>query len=288
MADKEQQENQHGGNIVIIGPRNSGKTTYLAGLSYWPKLRDVLQKKSAYKVQALNQDAKKLQEKAENIILEGESLEPTNPKIPVFEIPAYLFRIEVKRRFAKPEPIDLVIKDYAGEIFDEFNLNSMKAEHREFWQECLIPDVAGCLILLSEWQRKDDRRYNQILNALTDLIDEQERTENFRLAVAISKCERGELWPGRIEPQIDIFGSHLPQTKAVLESKIPSHNLQFYALSTFGVLSRNNPRPNRIDEVGAQGEPCSVLREPNKWKPYNMIAPLYWLSTGKRIGANVK
>jgi hypothetical protein len=95
----------------------------------------------------------------------------------------------------------------------------------------------------------------------------------------MSKCERGEIWPGRIDPETDLFSVHLPQTLHTLKERILPKNLRLYAMSTFGVLGRNNPRPNRIDLLGKEGT-ASVLREAARWRPYNLIEPLYWLSKG--------
>ena len=39
------------GNIVVIGPRRSGKTTYLAALSYLPALRSRKGKESNFKIE---------------------------------------------------------------------------------------------------------------------------------------------------------------------------------------------------------------------------------------------
>ncbi|HEY9706347.1 MAG TPA: hypothetical protein V6C58_28180, partial [Allocoleopsis sp.] len=62
---------------------------------------------------------------------------------------------------------------------------------------------------------------------------------------------------------------------------ISAHNLKFFAISTFGVLDRTDPRPNRI--ILTNDDSAAVLREPNVWDPYNIIAPIYWLDTGKMI-----
>ncbi|MFM6308914.1 MAG: hypothetical protein ACKPGB_11680, partial [Dolichospermum sp.] len=67
------------GNIRVIGPRSSGKTTYLAALAYQPARSS--RKNKNFQVQPLNDDTKNLADKAENIILEGNSLEPTNTKV---------------------------------------------------------------------------------------------------------------------------------------------------------------------------------------------------------------
>ncbi len=145
--------------------------------------------------------------------------------------------------------------------------------------------MVGWLIMLPGWEDEDDN-YSGVVEILTKLIDDSDRLEDLRLAVAMSKCERGELWPGRIEPEIDLFQKRLTRTRSILRKKIPRKNLRFYALSTFGVLDpERDPRPNRISIPG--DKEGAVLRYPGLWKPYNMIAPLYWLNTGKRLGGNV-
>ncbi|NEP03034.1 MAG: hypothetical protein F6K58_31175 [Symploca sp. SIO2E9] len=274
------------GNIFVIGPRKSGKTTYLAGLAYWSQRKMALKQKT-FKVHPLNEDARHLEEQAKNIILPQASLEGTRiPLGGVSDLPVYSFQIEVNRRLHKTETINLVVKDSAGEIFDGLESGFINYEHEDLFEEYLSRDVGGCLIFLTGWQGDSDDSYVQKLSGFTKLIDFYERNKDLRVAVAISKCERGELWPGRLDPEIDLFDVHLPQTKLLLRSEIPPENLRFFALSTFGVLGRNDPRPNRINEPGWDGA-MSVLREPNKWQPYSIFSPLYWLSTGKRIGQNV-
>jgi hypothetical protein len=100
----------------------------------------------------------------------------------------------------------------------------------------------------------------------------------------MSKCERGEIWPGRLDPEIDLFGVHLRETTKTLREKVIPQNLRFFALSTFGVLGKDNPRPNREDRMKGE-EPASVIRQPNSWQPYNLIEPLYWLSKKPNQGA---
>ncbi|MGB3639365.1 MAG: hypothetical protein WBA39_17585 [Rivularia sp. (in: cyanobacteria)] len=269
------------GNIRVIGPRGSGKTTYLAALAYQPA--KAVGKTKNLDIQAINDDTRRLAEKAENIILEGGSLEPTGVLVrTIDDVPIYAFNIEIKQAFKGQEKITLAIRDYPGEIFDELEQDKINNIQAEFIDECLAKDVAGCLIMLTEWKKGTDKFYSRVLQRFTEEMDRKERINDLRLAVVMSKCERGELWPGRIDPEIDLFDVHLPKTKAVLKKNIPSENLRFYAISTFGVLGRNNPRPNRIEEWGTDGR-NSVLREANRWQPYGLISPLYWLSTGKRM-----
>ncbi|MDJ0902163.1 MAG: hypothetical protein QNJ55_25510 [Xenococcus sp. MO_188.B8] len=271
------------GKICIIGPRSSGKTTYLAGLAYWPDKQRQDKRSSRFEITAFG-DAEKLKEKAENIICQGASLEPTDIKGGIDGAPLYQFRITIKHLLKKPDDIDLMVRDYPGEIFEELASGRSNSLHDEFLEECL-KNVQGCLMLLADWTKEADKFYSQALKEFTKKLDKKGRLNDFRIAVAMSKCERGELWSGRLDPEIDIFDLHLPKTKNTLQSKILRQNLQFYAISTFGVLKRHDPRPNRKDKLGKDSS-HAVLREAELWKPYNMIAPLYWLSEGKRIDAN--
>lgn len=276
------------GNICIIGPRSSGKTTYLAGLAYWPDKKRTSKKSSLFKVEAIG-DAKELVTKAEDIICEGASLPPTDILGGIHEAPLYQFQIQIKtpitRLLKKPDEINLVVRDYPGEVFDDLASGTSNPLHEEFLDECLVPDMDGCLLLLSEWTPGTDKFYSKVIEKFIELMDRQSRIDNFRLAVAMSKCERGELWPGRLDPETDIFELYLPRTRNLLRDSIPKNNLQFYATSTFGVLRRNDPRPNRIDRPGKNGR-HAVLRQAKYWRPYAMIAPLYWLSQGRRMRAD--
>ncbi|MCM0591706.1 MAG: hypothetical protein ACSI46_18265 [Gloeotrichia echinulata DVL01] len=268
------------GNIRIIGQHGSGKTTYLAALAYWQYKNKQEGKKVNFTINPLNDDTKTLARRSEDIILQGLTLQPDEVIGGIDTLPFYSFKIEIKPALGKPEEIILAVRDYPGEIFEELDSGSTNPLHQEFIDECFVGDVAGCLILLNEWKSGTDKFYRRVLDRFTHLMESYGRGNNLRLAIAMSKCERGELWPGRLEPEIDLFDRHFPETTALLRQRIPPNNLQFYAISTFGVLRRNDPRPNRVDELGTK---FSFLRDKEKWQPYGVISPLYWLSTGKRM-----
>lgn len=267
------------GNVCVIGPRSSGKTTYLAALAY--KGKGGRQSKN-FKIIPGNDDTRNLKEKAEEIICEGEGFEPNvigqNGINNVSDLPVYLFNIEIKPNLvSKSEVFQLTVRDYPGEVFEKIeNPKLSDSVHQEFINECLNKDVLGCLILLTSWDKGIDNFYSRVMTRFIELMGHHDRTHDLRLAIAMSKCERGELWPGRIDPETDLFKVHLPKTREILREEIRSENLSFYAISTFGVLSRNDPRPNRIDDQGKDRK-ASVLREPKHWQPYNIIEPLYWL-----------
>ncbi|MCC5896389.1 MAG: hypothetical protein JJU32_00535 [Phormidium sp. BM_Day4_Bin.17] len=267
------------GNICIIGPRASGKTTYLAGLSYFAEAKGSGRN---YTITPVNEDSKELTINAENTILQGLSVEPTrlgDGIQTVDDLPYYSFVIEANRGLFRPKTsIQLNVRDYPGEVFEQIiNANEEDSIHEEFIDECLMPDVDGGLLLFTEWESSSDRFYSQLMARFLEMLDERGRLDNYRLAVAMSKCERGEIWPGRLDPEIDLFGVYLKKTLNILKRGLPPKNLRFFAMSTFGVLGKYNPRPNRVNAFGSDGR-ASILRDPPCWNPYNLLEPLYWLN----------
>ena len=266
------------GNICIIGPRASGKTTYLAGLCYYSEYGG---SRSKYIVSPLNDESWELKYQAEETLLKGLSFDATGNYVhTVDDLNYYSFKIEVKRGLFQPRSVQIIlnVRDYPGEVFENI-LYASKTDsiHEEFINECLMPDVVGCLLLFTEWESSKDDFYSKLIRRFLELMDEHGRIHNYRLAVVMSKCERGEIWPGRMDPETDLFGVYLKKTLNTLKEGIPKQNLRFFALSTFGVLGDHDPRPNRDDALGSGGR-ASTLRKSACWKPYNLIEPLCWLN----------
>jgi energy-coupling factor transporter ATP-binding protein EcfA2 len=273
------------GNIVVIGPTAAGKTTYLAALSYFKEHK---QGKKLFTVNPQNPATRILAEKAENILKQAADLDRTviGQEIEsVDDLPFYSFGITAKPYwYSSTETFQLTARDYPGEVFEAIaSPSARKPIHEDFINECFT-DVIGCLIMLTGWEPGTDNFYNRIMKQFLKLMDERGRSQNLKLAIVMSKCERGEIWPGRLDPEIDLFGVHLRETTKTLREKVIPQNLRFFALSTFGVLGKDNPRPNREDRMKGE-EPASVIREPDLWQPYNLIEPLYWLSKKQNQGA---
>ena len=99
-----------------------------------------MNKRSLFEVEPIGDDAKNLRDKAENIILGSASLDPTRieENQSVDDLPVYQFILSVKRRFKKAEDINLVVRDYAGEIFDELHTGNSITKHQEFLEEYIV------------------------------------------------------------------------------------------------------------------------------------------------------
>ncbi|MDJ0510290.1 MAG: hypothetical protein QNJ64_13705 [Crocosphaera sp.] len=285
-------------NIAIIGPRASGKTTYLAALLHHAEKKMLTNKKSSYTVTAQTLEARQLQRAAEQLLKGGVELEPTKLGYniqTVYDLPFYSFTIErnisvfnklfnvVNGLFNHKrisEKFQITTRDYPGEIFDDLAESNLLGDDKEAFVKDCFDDKRGGLMMLAAWKSGSDIYYHSLLNNFLHIMNLTGNTEDYKMAVVMSKCERIELWPGRLNPEFDLFEVHLPKTRALLRKYLPSENLKFYAISSFGVLGENDPRPNRMN-INQYGLVESVLRETSKWQPYNIVEPLYWLSTGK-------
>jgi GTPase SAR1 family protein len=267
----------NGGNIAIVGPRKSGKTTYLAGLAYHSHHED--QQGIKYTITIQNEDSKNLKEEAERILLPQKDFKGTNKRDKtVFQLPYFGFFIDYKpSRFKASQRITITTRDYSGELFDDLEKSSFLSNEDEEFVKDFFTNKIGCIVLLTSWELGADNKYHNMLKNFLEIMDRNNVDSNYKIAVVMTKCETGEIWTGRFEPERDLFDVHLKKTKDLLRQKLKPNTLKFFALSTFGILSQTDPRPNRLDRI-VKGEPASVLRQPEVWKPYNLIEPLLWIA----------
>ena len=261
-------------DIAIIGPPAAGKTTYLAALAHlsenniFPGL-DI----SLYG----DENSHTLKNMADNLVKLKDIVGQTEPG----NEPTYAFTIKLpagKYGVKQAQEIKLSFVDYAGE---NFNKIARRSDEVQSYINQLMK-VQAWMVMLTDFQPgKADNEYQMILAALWQKIQSQK----IRIAVVMSKCERGEIWPGRLDPDEDLFKVRLPQTYNYLtnpENKISSERLKFFACSSFGVRASQDPRPNRESfDKNFPSEFSAVIRGDCDWKPYGLIAPLYWLSTRK-------
>lgn len=288
-------------NFCIVGPRKSGKTTYLAALAHHREHRIQHNQKSSYTVEPIGKDTEILAKKAKVLLREGLGFEGTKLPNKVDDLPFYQFTIEGKAGWRSPqEKFDITTRDYPGEAFHylvEETLPDNSEYDEAFLEECVkglieecFSDNKGCVMMLPGWElnQKDggDNFYQTMLERFIEEMDSANQKNTYKMAVVMSKCERGEIWTGRLEPERDLFETYLPETTRYLRKELKTENLRFFALSAFGVRigqkNRPDPRPNRKDVIttkGAESVKESVLFNTGKgeWQPYNLLEPLYWL-----------
>ena len=268
--------------ISIIGTKDCGKTTYLAALASCPHLHEY----PGLEVTPIGPNAEKLVEMGQDIIRRGETL-PGNRREEIRK--DYEFDIKIPKL---TEPITLLVKDSAGELFNDLVLDKTywKQDVKDLVKELCQPEVTGWIIM-TDWIKKSDTKiYKPALNNLFRELNNYEKsneknqdTSKKRIAVMMSKCERGEAWTGRLDPGDDLFKLRLPETYQELQEKrYHPKRIDFFACSSFGVLGDKDPRPNRLISPDNDMREYAYLREGNEWRPYGLFSPIYWLVKGSR------
>lgn len=267
--------------ICIIGPRKSGKTTYLATLLRLPN--SLSKKYPGLKVTPFDDNAEELAKQAADIIESGAVFQP-NDLLKGYE-PSYTFQIDFpKTKGLNQASFEVSARDYAGEVI---KIAADKPRELEPYVKAWC-EVPSWMILLTDWQpERDSSLYEPAFKNILERVS-AERTKNqrfdslLRVAVVITKCERGEIWPCRLDPEEDLFKVRLPNTYDLLRKNL-SKRLKFFACSSFGVLDEHHdPRPNRcLDSDNPEAK--AYLKSKENWHPYGLFSPIYWLCTGKTL-----
>jgi hypothetical protein len=275
--------------ISIIGTRTCGKTTYLAALARFPHQDEY----PGLQVTPIGDDAKELVGMANTIIATGLPM-PGNRKQETRR--EYELDIKIPKL---TESVRLLVKDSAGELFDEL------VKDRRYWP----PEIAGTKekegeqakpglvdelcqatgwIVMTDWIKEADTKIYQpalqnLLHELNLLETKNKDMPKKRIAVVMSKCERGEAWTGRLDPGEDLFRLRLPETYKELQKSIHlPKRICFFACSSFGVLGDKDPRPNRLIQPDNDRREYAYLMDSNRWRPYGLFSPIYWLIKGRR------
>ena len=275
-------------SIRIIGDRGAGKTTFMAALASLSRTDSEI----PFLVFPQNRESQTLLYATEEILRQGLSLPPTNVNI-LEELPFYSFRILLKpslfiQPFAairgKTIEMNISFKEYPGELFNDLKNNRQDRQlYSEYLDDCA---TVSKLLFLIDGNTRDDRGYTESCTRLSEEINQRlnnnkEILNQYRIAIVISKCEEPLLWIYRYKAE-ELMYSKFPKTKRYFEqlNKSWGCKIAYFACSSFGVLGKS-PRPNftfmHTDERGTIG----VIRDPAKWKPFGLLAPIYWLDTGK-------
>ncbi|NEO40385.1 MAG: hypothetical protein F6J90_30205 [Moorea sp. SIOASIH] len=278
-------------SVRVIGDRKSGKTTYMAALARWPG--DDPSTSPVQTVTPINDNGEALIAKAKNLLEQGEQLEGTPLDANVDEVKDYSIEIVLKDQFSWRRlktsvgssliRLNINCKDYSGEFFQDVLNQSGTPLLRDYLEDAV--QANGIMLLLDGLAHRKDREYANGVDKFLIALDQAETgVINRRIALVLTKCEQPELWVNRHKPTY-IATARFPEVMKRLQAWEQSGpgSIDCFTTSAFGMLGERHPEPNmRRISRDREGIQASILKDSQGWKPFGLVAPIYWLCTGQR------
>lgn len=273
--------------IRVIGDRASGKTTYMASLARCPYTNS---SSPVQAVEAFNKDGEILVSQAQNILEQGLQLEPTPLTEQTGDLLDYSLNIILKHPFsfrnrnsaAQLLTLNINCKDYSGEFFTDLLYRQNDPLLDDYINDCL--EAEGILFLLDGTVRNKDVEYTKGLSKFLDIWGQGDKNaKKRRIALVLTKCEQPDLWVNRHKPK-ELAKARFPKVYAKLENwqQLGKGSIEYFATSAFGMLGSRQLEANvkkiRRDSDGV----VAVLKDPSVWRPFGLVAPIYWLYKGER------
>ncbi|WYL96218.1 MAG: hypothetical protein HEQ35_22460 [Gloeotrichia echinulata IR180] len=286
-----QKSEPHQNNTVlrVIGDRSSGKTTYMASLARWPNANP---NSPVQSVISINQDGQDLIDLAQRILEQGAELAPTDLNADPLEVKDYSLSITLKGQFSWNNPqarlksplvnLNISCKDYAGEFFTDLLHQTNNPLLTDYLEDCL--QATGIMFLIDGTAYRKDAEYASGLDKFCMALDRTDMSEKKRrIALVLTKCEQSELWLNRHKPKF-LASARFPQVDKKLKSWMErgGGSFDYFTTSAFGMLGHQYPEPNSTLLTRSRGGVTAVIKDPKRWRPFGLVAPIYWLCTGER------
>ncbi|MBE9238854.1 GTPase domain-containing protein [Anabaena aphanizomenioides LEGE 00250] len=266
--------------LRVIGDRASGKTTYMASLARWPNADP---NSPVQAVTAVDEGGEDLINKAQNILEQGLQLEP-NKLENISEVTNCTLQISLKEKKIGSPLFNLNIssRDYSGEFFSDLLHQSQNPQLEEYLEDCL--QANGIMFLVDGSSRRKDLEYANGLDKLLLALDRNDITgSKRRIALVLNKCEQSDLWVNRDKPGF-LASARFPQVCRKLQAwqQMGGGEIEFFTASAFGMLGNKYPEPNVNLLNRSRGGVRAVIKNPKLWRPFGLVAPIYWLAKGSR------
>lgn len=277
---------QGNGEIRIIGGRSSGKTTLMAALAYWPNGNP--QNSPIQSVEPFDTETAQLIDMAQDILENGQQLPPSR----LGQQSLYSLIIQLKANFllnplaatiGRNIRLQVSCREYSGELVEQLRNNLDDLNLNNYLDDCAL---ASGLLVLIDGTSMLDREYAQALDKLQSelnfrLTNNNRDKRKYRIAFVFSKAEHPQVW--NYQKNIKQFiGLRFPKTQIALQNwrRIWGCQVACFFCSAFGTMG-DPPQPNckiiHQDDKATR----AVIYRPQFWKPFGLIAPIYWLHTGQ-------
>lgn len=275
--------------VRVIGDRGAGKTAYMAALARWPNADG---KSPVQNIIPIGESGEELVAKAQNILEQGLQLEATRLDANAIDVKDYTLRITLKGQFSWKKShlrigsqlvnLNVSCKDYAGEFFTDLLQLSGSPQLEDYLEDCL--QATGIMFLVDGNSNRKDKEYANALDKFLTALDRTDISVGARrIALVLTKCEQSELWINRHKSSF-LAGARFPQICSRLKSwqQMGVGSVDYFTCSAFGMLGQNYPEPNMsLISRGPDGV-TAVIKDPKRWRPFGLVAPIYWICTGDR------
>jgi hypothetical protein len=283
--------------VRIIGDRGSGKTAYIASLAYWPNADP---SSAVQTVTSVNSLTNELVAQAQNILEQGLEMEGSDLNDSITDVKDYSLSIVLKGQFSflqnvnttiknvqavmKPQLVKLNIscKDYAGEFFADLVHKVGDSKLEDYLEDCLLAN--GIMFLADGTAHRKDSEYANGLDKFLIALDRTDISRiQRRIAFVMTKCEQSELWVNRHNSR-ELAQARFPQTFRKLQAwqQTGGGQVDYFTTSPFGILGSRSPEPNSVKIKRDRDGTTSCIKDPKRWRPFGLVAPIYWLCTGER------
>jgi len=273
------------GDIAIIGPRPSGKLVFLATLAYFPNAGD---KTCPVKsVTPMDLYSEELIDMVRNILVKGSQFEPMESYNDIDKVPLSSLQITLKKNQIKYQILNISCKAFAGEYIEDLSRyysesvsNNLPVLFTDFYDDLARGYLAIIIDATSRSDREHAQSFTVLERGLSDRLSQSEKSK-YRIAVIFSHFDLPEVWAYRKD--LDTFvPRHFPRTHSVFTAW--SHkwgcSVAYFACSAFGMIGDSGEPNCKVVGHGEKGT-MAVLKDPEAWKPFGLVAPIYWLLTGK-------
>jgi hypothetical protein len=275
--------------LRVIGDRGSGKTAYMASLARWPNADPA---SPVQTVTSVGEEGEELVRKAQDLLEQGLELEPTQLDARASDVKDYTLSITLKGQFSWKNPtasmtsqlvtLNISCKDYAGEFFSDLLHQAGNFRLQDYLEDCL--KATGIMVLLDGSSYRKDLEYASGLDKFLTALDQTDiSAEQRRIALVLTKCEQTELWVNRHKPAY-LASARFPQVHRKLQSwqQMGAGSIDYFTTSAFGMLGTRFQEPNAQRLSRDRDGVTSVIKDPKRWRPFGLVAPIYWLCTGNR------
>jgi hypothetical protein len=245
-------------------------------------LKNLLKTNLLHSIECLDDGAYWLYQLAEGVLAQGEMLSPRG----IRTVEEYFsFKIKLNNNLSKLNQnqveISCCLNMYPGEFLTGLSLPERLLTRNQYndWLNSCIEQLTETkyLALIIDATAINDIEIAQSLTVLErelNLRINQDDKRQYRIAVMFSHFDLPQVYP--YKNHLNLFvDMKFPHTKLALQ--IWSSNwtcaVAYFAYSAFGMISNSS-------EANCKGR-YAGLKNPEIWKPFGLIAPIYWLLTGK-------